>query len=680
MFNTAQSGNAGASVATDRLFVIGNGIDGLNRSDALVMLKNGNTTLNGQLTIDADNTGSGVGYTLPGQDGAANQIMTTDGSGTASWVNVPADGDSDSTNEIELPVGGTNGQVLSTNGSGAYSWVNDATGTSAFSTTANVTSNTPGTIATDDFVFGSTQLDDIGGTNDDNIRMYFDKSKGAFRVGNPLDNFGESTAWNTSNTGDYSVAMGRYSLVQGTAAAAFGTGNSAGGENAFTAGVNNLASRPATIALGADNSVSGYYAVGLGRGSQATSYGQHTIGLFSDGFLSTDNNYVATDPLFVVGNGISDASRSNALVMRKNGNTTLNGQLTIDGDNTGAGVGYTLPAQDGAANQIMQTNGSGAVSWVNAPSDGDSDPTNEIELPVGGTNGQVLSTDGSGVYTWINAPSGGADNLGNHQASQDIFLQDNHIRLRYAGDTFHGMGWYGTYNSIVIDGPIITGHQGGGLGTNDATNNRLALSWDNNRNVTISEAYTLPNTDGTANQILQTNGSGTASWSSNVSATSVTTDALTVNNLPAFSADLDGTQVLSGAGTTSFSTLGNWRTSDAALPASLYDNGNHFNETTGEFTAPYNGFYYFTAQIRFDDITTGWMRLVFAVNGSLSLENGLHAIADGESGNRYQTLNIGGVLKLNANDTVSVSVNSATDTSWSIVGESGFNGYLISRF
>ena len=672
----------------------------------------------------------------------------------------------------------------------------------------------------------------------------------------------DATAWNASNTGDYSVAMGRYSLVQGTAAAAFGTGNSAGGENAFTAGVNNLASRPATVALGADNSVSGFYAVGLGRGSQATSYGQHTIGLFSDGFLSTDNNYVATDPLFVVGNGISDASRSNALVMRKNGNTTLNGQLTIDGDNTGAGVGYTLPAQDGAANQVMQTNGSGAVSWVNAPSNtpfstttnvtsnapsniatddfvfgstqldsapGNQDnermffdksngafragsaedeewndvnigqysgafgidnlasaygsfatgggnsatgrnsvalgsaniasgyesialgdfskaesrgqislgisntavagnPTTHVatdrlfvignginstnrdalimlkngnttlngQLTIDGDNtgagvgytlpaqdgvaSQIMSTDGAGVVSWINAPSGGADNLGNHQASQDIFLQDNHIRLRGAGDTFHGMGWYGSYNSTVIDGPVITGLQGGGLGTNDATNNRLALSWDNNRNVTISEAYTLPNTDGTANQVLQTNGSGTASWSSSVSATSVTTDALTVNSLPAFSADLDGTQVLSGAGTTSFSTLGNWRTSDAALPASLYDNGNHFNETTGEFTAPYNGFYYFTAQIRFDDITTGWMRLVFAVNGSLSLENGLHAIADGESGNRYQTLNIGGVLKLNANDTVSVSVNSATDTSWSIVGESGFNGYLISRF
>jgi hypothetical protein len=34
--------------------------------------------------------------------------------------------------------------------------------------------------------------------------------------------------------------------------------------------------------------------------------------------------------------------------------------------------------------------------------DADADPTNEIELPTGGTNGQILQTDGSGIYTWVN--------------------------------------------------------------------------------------------------------------------------------------------------------------------------------------------------------------------------------------------------------------------------------------
>jgi len=39
--------------------------------------------------------------------------------------------------------------------------------------------------------------------------------------------------------------------------------------------------------------------------------------------------------------------------------------------------------------------------------DNDSDPTNEIELPTGGSNGQVLSTDGSGVYSWVDDSTGG---------------------------------------------------------------------------------------------------------------------------------------------------------------------------------------------------------------------------------------------------------------------------------
>jgi len=41
------------------------------------------------------------------------------------------------------------------------------------------------------------------------------------------------------------------------------------------------------------------------------------------------------------------------------------------------------------------------------PPDGDSDPGNEIELPVGGANGQILQTDGSGNYSWVNDSIGG---------------------------------------------------------------------------------------------------------------------------------------------------------------------------------------------------------------------------------------------------------------------------------
>jgi len=40
--------------------------------------------------------------------------------------------------------------------------------------------------------------------------------------------------------------------------------------------------------------------------------------------------------------------------------------------------------------------------------DADADPNNEIELPLGGTNGQVLATDGVGNYSWTDNEGGGS--------------------------------------------------------------------------------------------------------------------------------------------------------------------------------------------------------------------------------------------------------------------------------
>lgn len=108
------------------------------------------------------------------------------------------------------------------------SYVDNNAGGGAFSTSLNVTSNTDGTLAADDFVFGSDQLDDANDVNKDS-RIIFDKSKSYFAAGKA-----DSTQWDdasrgegASNIGVNNIASGPNSLATGTYAEAFLRGQEA---------------------------------------------------------------------------------------------------------------------------------------------------------------------------------------------------------------------------------------------------------------------------------------------------------------------------------------------------------------------------------------------------------------------------------------------------------------------
>jgi hypothetical protein len=55
----------------------------------------------------------------------------------------------------------------------------------------------------------------------------------------------------------------------------------------------------------------------------STAFGRYNVG------GGTKTSWVSSDPLFELGNGISDASRSNALTVYKNGDTKVNGKLSV---------------------------------------------------------------------------------------------------------------------------------------------------------------------------------------------------------------------------------------------------------------------------------------------------------------------------------------------------------------
>lgn len=70
----------------------------------------------------------------------------------------------------------------------------------------------------------------------------------------------------------------------------------------------------------------------------------------------------------------------------------------------------------------------------------------------------------------------------------NVRIPDADIFLRPALDQNHGMGWYGgvkTFNSVNVDGPVLYGFSGGGLGTNQNGTRNLALNWNAAGNVGI---------------------------------------------------------------------------------------------------------------------------------------------------------------------------------------------------
>lgn len=161
--------------------------------------------------------------------------------------------------------------------------------------------------------------------------------------------------------------------VVGSEASALGLVTTAFGNFSFATGWATNAYGQGSIALGGATSASGMYSTSSGYGSTASgnyssasglytntsSYasfviGQNNLGTGSDGSASSTTSWVATDPLFEIGNGtITGAygwalgTPSDALVVYKNGNTTVGGTLSVSGTTASAFAGPVNVAPGG---------------------------------------------------------------------------------------------------------------------------------------------------------------------------------------------------------------------------------------------------------------------------------------------------------------------------------------------
>ena len=100
--------------------------------------------------------------------------------------------------------------------------------------------------------------------------------------------------------------------------------------NGITLGTNNVATGANAFASGNNAIVTASTATALGEQTIAQSYDSLVLGRFNVA-QGNATAWVPTDDLFVIGNGTSAAAPSNALVVKKNGDTMISGKLEVTG-------------------------------------------------------------------------------------------------------------------------------------------------------------------------------------------------------------------------------------------------------------------------------------------------------------------------------------------------------------
>jgi hypothetical protein len=129
-------------------------------------------------------------------------------------------------------------------------------------------------------------------------------SKGAFRAGFALLDY-----WSYDSIGSYSASLG--------------LGNKALGWSSTAMGSTTTASASVSTAMGANTMASGWGSTAMGLNTISNGFASLVLGMFNDEIVGAQDTATTTTPLFIIGNGTSDTTRSNALVVRRNGKIGL---------------------------------------------------------------------------------------------------------------------------------------------------------------------------------------------------------------------------------------------------------------------------------------------------------------------------------------------------------------------
>lgn len=178
--------------------------------------------------------------------------------------------------------------------------------------------------------------------------------------------------YNTLASGFYSTAMGSGSTASAFWSTAMGYYTTASGNWSTAMGRNTTASQTYSTAMGVFTTASGMSSTALGYYATAQAYNSLVLGRYNV-ISGNPTLWVATDPLFVIGNGSSSAAPSNAVTVLKNGNVgietaTPTTKLHIASSNPILKITDTTTADDGAYLWLQESDAFGVKLRYNSSS------------------------------------------------------------------------------------------------------------------------------------------------------------------------------------------------------------------------------------------------------------------------------------------------------------------------
>jgi len=316
-----------------------------------------------------------------------NAVAIGDNAVASGFASISIGKDSDSTNTNSIALGRLS-QATGANGSIAIGLYADSSGDGSVAIGSRDENNTAIATGETSVALGTaraTGADSLAGVITNNTSSYGATSGGAIALGQ-----------NAKASYFRATAIGEYAIASGNRATAIGRSATSAGTYAF--------------AGGGQSRADGDYSVALG---QSFANGENS---FAAGIGVTNGSKGAMNINSVAIGQNANAGYNNSLAIGISATTGAANQIALGGTSNQVKISgtYTLPTADGSANQVLTTNGSGAVSFADAGGGGfDSDLTIDGKTAnytiVAGDAGKIISHSSNDVtFTFTAAATLGA--------------------------------------------------------------------------------------------------------------------------------------------------------------------------------------------------------------------------------------------------------------------------------